>query len=228
MSSYPINIDAKAVQALVIGAGEVGHRKIETLLLQGVESIKVLDKNIKKDDFSFKDNAHVLFFEREFDNADLESCNLVFVATENKELNSTIALECKNRNIFCNVVTNPAEGSFSLPALVRKEELLITLSTNGLSPALSRALKEDIEIFLDKGYADLCAFLGRLRPEILKLDLPTKENTKIFRTFVTSPYKDVFLSYFNEKNEENTKAIHNLIAELFPQTLQTVIIGALC
>ncbi len=228
MNHYPINIYSKDISALVIGAGEVGLRKIETLLLQGVESIYVIDKNLQENDFKYNTNPFVKFNEKEFSSIDLEGINLVFIATDNKELNSSIVKKCKERSLMCNVITNPHEGTFSLPALLRRDELLLTLSTGGLSPALSRSLKADIENFLDTGYCELCSFLGRLRPKILELNLPSKENTEIFRFFVSSPYKECFLSYFADKTEVSTKAVTECIQKNFDTNLQLIIQGELC
>ncbi len=228
MNNYPINIFSKDITALVIGAGEVGLRKIETLLLQGVESIYVIDKNLEENNFKYSTNSFVKFIQKEFSVDDLKGINLVFIATDNKELNSSIAKRCKERNLLCNVITNPHEGAFSLPALVRRDELLLTLSSGGLSPALSRALKADIENFLDTGYAELCSFLGRLRPKILELNLPSKENTEIFRFFVSNPQKDCLLTYFTEKTEENMKTVMEYIEKNFDTNLQLIIQGELC
>ncbi len=228
MNNYPINLDSSFIRALVIGAGNVGLRKIETLLKQGVKNIHVVDISLSKKEFKFADISFITYEQRAYTLQDLEKANLVFVATSNADLNSRIAQECKERNILCNVATLPNEGSFSLPALIQKDDVLLTLSTNGLSPALSRALKEDIEIFLDKGYCGLCSFLGRLRPKILMLDLPTKENTQIFRFFVTAPYKEIFLDYFHTKNENQKTEIEKILKENFSAKIQVIIEEELC
>ncbi len=234
MNSYPINISSKAVHALVIGAGAVGLRKVETLLQQGVEDIRVIDLYKEEKDFPYKDIIYIKYFQKEYEHSDLAGfvdkppCNLVFAATSDKELNAEIAKECNKRNIFCNVISNPTDGSFTLPALVQKKDILFTLSTNGLSPALSRVLKEDVEAFLENGYDELCNFLGRLRPKILALEYTSEKNAEIFRTFLTAPYKEVFLEFFAERNEINTKKVKELIKTLFSREVQILIEVALC
>ncbi len=234
MSKYPINISSKAIHALVIGAGIVGLRKIETLLLQGVEDIRVIDLHKSIEEFPFRDIPFIRYFQKEYEPMDLAGyidmppCNLAFIATSDKELNSQIALECYKRNIFCNVITNPDDGTFFLPSLVRKDDVLVTVSTNGLSPALSRVLKEDIEAFLDTGYAELCAFLGKLRPRILDLNYGSEKNAEIFRSFLSSPYKEAFLAYFADKNDENEKLVNAYIEELFELRIQYIIKEILC
>ncbi len=232
MSDYPINLKAKNIHALVIGAGKVGLRKIETLLKQGAENITVIDNAIFPSDFKYNNDIRVNYSMRSYCANDLERHNLVFIASDKFELNSLIVKECKARNILCNVVTRPEEGSFTLPALVQKGNILLTLSTNALSPALSKALKDDIEDFLDLGYAELCAFLGALRPSILNLSLPLQENTRVFRFFVSSPQRELFLDYFKFKNDTNVNGqylhdIHEVLAKNFDEKIKRVIMKTL-
>ncbi len=223
MTYYPILIDSKQIKALVIGAGEVGLRKIDTLLLQGVESIDVYDIALAFEDFSYKESKYIAYFQEEFNIDALKKYNLVFIASNNQELNSYYVQECKKRSIFCNVITNPHEGHFSLPALIQRGDLLLTLSTNGQSPALTKALKADLENFIQDSYVELCDFLGRLRPQILKLSLDSKENTKIFRTFVTEPYKDDFINFFSNKSKENVEKVEKCIQSCFSKEVQKIV-----
>ncbi len=226
MSSYPILLDSKKIKALVIGAGEVGLRKIESLLLQEVSCIDVYDLFIESENFKYKEEKAISFFKDSFNVEDLEKYNLVFIASNDSEKNAFYAKECKKRNIFCNVITNPNEGTFTLPALIKREDLLLTLSSSGQSPALTRALKKDIENFLDSpehNYTSLCAFLGNLRPKILELGLETKENTEIFRTFVSSPYKELFLEYFFDSCEKNRNKVEACLETCFTKEVQNII-----
>ncbi len=216
MSDYPINLKAQNIHALVIGAGEVGMRKIDTLLKCKVSSITVVDKNIHERDFPYKNNKEILFFSREYSESDLDNHNLIFIATDNKDLNSSIATACNNKRILCNVISKPEEGSFTLPAIIQKENILLSVSTGGQSPALSRVLKEDIESFLDSGYSDLCIFLGKLRPVILKLEMPSAVNKAIFTFFVHSPQKQMLFEYFSTKEQ----SLLLEILEIFDKTLE--------
>lgn len=225
--NYPINLKSESIHALVVGAGSVALRKIDTLLKQGIKNIKVIDKDVIKEDFKFKDNSFVTYIQANYNNDYLDDVNLVFIATDDKELNSTITKECHQKNILCNVITNPSEGTFTLPAIVRKENILITLSTAGLSPALSRALKDDIETFLDFGYADFCTFLGKIRPLIQELELSSEKNAEIFRFFVEEPQKLLFLQYLKNKDDETRKKIENILEYSFGARIQKVILSVL-
>ncbi len=225
--NYPINLQANKIQALVIGAGSVGMRKIETLLQQNVTNIVVIDKELDKEFFKYKESNYVSYQQSVYSKEFLEDRNLVFIATDDKELNSQIVQECNEKNILCNVITNPSEGSFTLPAIVKKENLLISLSTSGLSPALSRALKDDIEAFLDLGYADFCAFLGKIRPLIKELSLTSEKNAKVFRFFVEDPQKHLFLDYFKTKDKKTLKKIENILEYSLEARIQKIILSVI-
>ncbi len=226
MSGYPILLDSRKIKALVIGAGEVGLRKIKSLLMQEVGAIDVYDIGIAFEDFKYKDEKAVSYCQKAFDINLIEKYNLVFIASNDWEKNSFYALECEKRKIFCNVISNPQEGSFSLPALIHRDDLLLTLSTNGQSPALTKALKAELENFLDSpqnNYTSLCAFLGKLRPQILELGLETKQNTEIFRTFVISPYKEVFIEYFSDSCEKNREKVEKCLEKCFTKEVQDIV-----
>ncbi len=228
--TYPIVLNAESIHALVLGAGSVGQRKIETLLKQDIKNITVYDSSINEKDFYFYEtfknmtDKTLVYKNENFPLENLLKYNLVFIATGDIEYNSFITSECKSRNIFCNTVTNPNEGDFSLPALIAKEDLLLTISTSGLSPALSRSLKADLENYLDSGYSGLCAFLGRLRSKLLALNLPQKENAEVFRMFVNPPYKEFFLLYFSDNfPQKEKKEEFNTIISALPSSIQEVI-----
>ncbi len=228
MSYYPVLIDSKQINALVIGAGEVGLRKIESLLKQDVGNITVYDNALAFEDFKYKDENSIHYYCAEFDVKELGNFNLVFIATNNKQINSFYTNECQKRKILCNVATKPQEASFALPALIQKGDILITLSTNASSPALTRALKADLERFIDNEcHEELCVFLGRLRPLILDLGLDTKENTEIFRSLVHSPHKENFQAYFTDKNEKTKNKLEQELKKSFNAQVLAIILQTL-
>jgi precorrin-2 dehydrogenase/sirohydrochlorin ferrochelatase len=74
-----------------------------------------------------------------------------------------------------------------VPAHFSRDGITLALSTDGQSPALARLLREELEAWIGKRYSPLLAFLGRLRPLLLELNLPTGQNTDLFRALVRSP-----------------------------------------
>lgn len=224
MQYYPLLLNLEGARCLVVGAGAVGRRKIEALLSCKPREILVLDLKVPSP-FATESEADFLYHKavhceaRAFTEEDLHGKALVFATTNCRETNARIAAACKERGIPCNVADAPEAGSFIVPAHFRSGDMLVALSTGGKSPALARQIKRDLEAWFGNRYEAIAAFLGRLRPEILQLGLPTAENTQIFRALVTSPLAELLHDKRNEEAEALLEtllppALHSKIGEL--------------
>lgn len=191
MRYYPILLNLTDKQCLVVGAGAVGIRKIRGLLDNGARTVLALDRCYPADQTGHElqmllNRPEVRFEEREFQLSDLDNAFLVVAATSNTAVNRTIAEACRERGLLCNVADAPELGNFIVPATVCRGDLTLSVSTCGQSPALARLVRSDLEETFGSEYADLLTILGRLRPMLLELGLPTKKNTEIFRSITTS------------------------------------------
>jgi cobalt-precorrin 5A hydrolase/precorrin-3B C17-methyltransferase len=73
-----------------------------------------------------------------------ERLYLVFAATNQREVNARVADDAQSVGMFCNVVDEPSEGSFHLPAVCRQAGVVIAVSTSGESPARARQVRDQI------------------------------------------------------------------------------------
>ncbi len=192
---YPLFIDVQKFSCLIIGGGEVGFRKAQSLLKAGASHVLVLDIEPFSDYWYDIECTSLVLESRPFVEADLRDKGLVFACTGNKQFNAEIAELCAQKQILCNCVDAPRKGTFIVPALAKIEGksiedncLMAALCTEGASPAWSRFLRMELEQWL-KPYAPMTIFLGRLRPLVLGLKQETKDNTLLFRTLVQSPLR---------------------------------------
>ena len=81
----------------------------------------------------------------------LKGAFLVYAATSDRRVNAEIARDAVKRGLLVNVADAPAESTFILPAVVRKREISIAVSTNGISPAKSVRIRDRIKQFIEKG-----------------------------------------------------------------------------
>ena len=88
--------------------------------------------------FLKRESEQYIFKKRKFRNKDLLGCFLVFAATNNSELNQRITFLAREKNILVNTVDNAEISDFTLPAIVNRGELLLTVSTGSSLPALSK------------------------------------------------------------------------------------------
>jgi len=137
MSLFPMFLKLEGRVCLVVGAGKVGESKIRSLVAAGARVRTVAPTATPA--VAAWDRLGVLAWEgRAFQSADLEGAFLVVAATSSPMVNDVIFREARQRGILCNVVDDPQRCDFYSPAVVRRGDLQIAISTAGRSPALAR------------------------------------------------------------------------------------------
>ncbi|WP_298036181.1 bifunctional precorrin-2 dehydrogenase/sirohydrochlorin ferrochelatase [uncultured Desulfuromonas sp.] len=137
MTDYPVTLQIADRLCLVVGGGAVGLRKARGLLEAGARVRLVSDTPPLHS--PPKGTDLVL---RPFRTEDLEGAFLAFAATDDPQINAAVAEEARRRGILVNVCDDPRKGDFHLPALLRRDDLTVAVSTTGKSPALA-ALARD-------------------------------------------------------------------------------------
>ena len=187
MRYYPLFADLSRKNCLVVGAGEVGRRKIATLAACGAREVLVLDTREPDDDLRQALDLPCVRYEcRSFQDADLDGRFLVIASTSSEELNWRISRECEARGILCNIVDQPEKCSFIVPALFTQGDLTVAISTGGASPAMARKIRKGLGEFLGSEYGAALLLMSRLRPLVLELGLGSPRNAGIFRGLVDS------------------------------------------
>jgi precorrin-2 dehydrogenase / sirohydrochlorin ferrochelatase len=108
---------------------------------------------------------------RVFHPDDLEGIFLVIAATASSELNQLVFKEAQRRNILCNAVDDPDNCDFYFPAIVRRGQLQIAISTAGQSPALAQRLRRELEEQFTPDYAEWLEELGENRKRLFESNL---------------------------------------------------------
>lgn len=187
MRYYPMFVSLENKACLVVGAGEVGTRKIASLLACGAGHVLVLDMREPEGDLlGLIRNPALTFERRSFEDTDLDGRFLVIASTSDEALNWRISDLCRERGLLCNIVDQPEKCSFIVPAVVSQGDLTLAISTGGQSPALAKHLRRHLQESFGKEYAALLVVMGRLRPLLLDLGQGTRENTAVFRALVGS------------------------------------------
>ena len=135
MSYFPMFIDIEGKHILVVGAGKIALRRVQTLL-QFRARIKVIAKEIPKEQ---KEAFHLLVSEgkivleeKAFEESDLtEALFLVLAATNVKKLNHEICMLCRKRKILANTATDRTDCDFYFPAVAVQEELVVGITGDG-------------------------------------------------------------------------------------------------
>jgi len=181
---FPIFVKLSGRQVLVVGGGAVGEAKIRTLLDTGAQ-IRVVALQANPAVREWADAGAIGLEERAFLAADLEGAFLVVAATSSRELNKLIFDETQRRGILCNVVDVPELCDFFYPAVVRRGDLQIAISTAGQSPLLAQRIRKRLEQQFGPEYEGWVAELGKLRREVLSSDLPAERKRELLRSLTS-------------------------------------------
>ncbi len=187
MRYYPMFVSLHGRSCLVVGAGQVGLRKIQSLADCGAARLVVIELSPPSEALlALCARPGVSLVRRPFEDADLDGVFLAIAATSDAGLNRRIASLCRERGVLCNVIDAPEEGSFIVPSSVNRGDLTIAISTSGQSPALTKRIRKDLQDRFGEEYASFLQLMSRLRPGVLALGRDTEENSALFRHLVGS------------------------------------------
>lgn len=162
MALFPMFVDLKGSNCLVIGGGEVALRKIEQLI-KFSPNLTVIAISICDEIKELALDAQMTIFERPYHSKDLEKRFMVIGALDDLNEQKKIYDYCKNHNIPVNCVDSPQLCSFIFPALVVENDLCIGINTSGRAPAVSSALRKYLEGLIPHQISELINDVDRIR-----------------------------------------------------------------
>jgi precorrin-2 dehydrogenase/sirohydrochlorin ferrochelatase len=166
MRYYPVNLDVRNRQCLVVGGGGVGERKVLTLLDCGA-SVTVVTTRATETLRNLALDGRIDIKTKQYDPSDMEGKFLVIGATDSEEVNARVSKDAVARGLLCNIADRPAACNFVLPAVVRQGDLLVAISTSNKSPAVARRIRQTLEKEFGPEYALLLNLMGSIREKLL-------------------------------------------------------------
>ena len=119
----------------------------------------------------------LLLVQRPFEDGDIEGADVVIMATNDSEVNSHIAAICKDKRILVNVVDVKKDCGFYFPAIIKQDDVVVSVSTGGSAPALASQIKKSIRSHLPGNCGDMAKTLLEKRNAVLKTE-PEEEKRK--------------------------------------------------
>jgi uroporphyrin-III C-methyltransferase/precorrin-2 dehydrogenase/sirohydrochlorin ferrochelatase len=163
---YPVFLDLAGQDCVVLGEGKFAIEKAASLREAGA-NVRVIPS-------------------LEYRTGDLAGARVVVDASEDPEVNRRSWQEAEAAGILINVVDRPAQCRFIAPAIVRRDPLLIAISTSGESPYLASALRARIERWLGHEWGPFVALVGNVRRQLRQRGVPIPEQTRIYRRILNS------------------------------------------
>lgn len=209
---FPILINLRKYSCLVIGGGNVAFRKVTTLL-NFKTKVTVIAPNICKPlkDLSKKNKIRIV--QKSYHKNFLKKFEIIFCATDNPQTNQTVSRDCKQENKLLNVADVPELCDFILPAVVKRGDLAISISSQGRAPFFAKNIKNKIDHIFPSYYEDIIDLAGKFRSMIMKNQKynSSKIKEKAFMKFFMVDWKNVLA---NEGKKKANEYLRNILKEL--------------
>lgn len=155
-------LDLAGRVAVVVGGGPVGTRRARGLLDAGA-LVTVVAPGVTAELAELAAGGAVALRSRPWQAADLDGAALVVAATGVAAVDRAVAVAARERGALCNVAGEPGLGDLTVPAVLRRGDLLLAVGTSGRAPGLAGAVRRRLERAFGPEWAALVAMLGEAR-----------------------------------------------------------------
>lgn len=190
MRYYPVYLDLRGRDALVVGGGAIAEGKASQLVKAGAR-VTVVSPELTEGLRGLVENGEINHRSRCFVEEDLSGVFLVISSTDDRVVNEAVAEAAARRSLLCNVVDQPDLCNFITPALITRGDLQISVSTGGGSPTLTQRVKREIAALIGEEYGALLELAAEMRAEAKERisDFDMRKNA--LRAFVESEAIDL-------------------------------------
>lgn len=150
----------------MVGGGRVGARKVDTLLKCGA-IVTVVSPEATSPLARLAEAGRIVLERREYRSSDVKGQFLVIGATDDERLNRQIHADAERLNLLCNIADRPEICNFILPAIVRRGDFMMAISTAGKSPAFAKHMRRRLEAQFGPEYGVLLDLMGAIRQKLL-------------------------------------------------------------
>jgi uroporphyrin-III C-methyltransferase/precorrin-2 dehydrogenase/sirohydrochlorin ferrochelatase len=199
-------IDLAAQPCVVLGGGRFAAEKAAGLLEAGA-TVRVIAARLSSPLDALAAAGHIDVVHRDYRPGDLAGARLAVDASENDEINRLSWQEAEDAGILINVVDRPAQCRFIAPAIVRRDPLLIAISTSGESPFLASALRARIERWLGREWGPFVALVGNMRRRLRVRGVPLPEQALVYRRLLISEVRTMLRDDRSAEAERLAEAI---------------------
>lgn len=185
MKYYPVFVDLAGQRCVVLGGGRFAAEKADGLQEAGAV-VRVIAAHLSPALEAQAEHGHIEVTRRDYMTGDLAGARLVVDASEDEEINRFSWQEAEAAGILINVVDRPAQCRFIAPAIVRRDPLLVAISTSGESPFLASMLRARIERWLGHEWGPFVGLVGDIRRRLREQGVPIAAQTRVYRRLLNS------------------------------------------
>lgn len=195
---FPAFLNVRGRRCLIVGGGAIAEQKAAGLLSAGA-NLHLASPQATAGIQELADTGRLVWSSRAFLPSDLDGVFLVVAATADRAVNEAVFREADSRGVLCNAVDDPDHCHFQYPAVVRRGDLQIAISTAGRSPALAQRLRMELEAQFGAEYEPWVEWLGRVRQLLFRRNLEQQQRKTLLRRIVGREVYNRFAAVLRRK-----------------------------
>lgn len=202
MAKYPIYLELSGRRTVVIGAGAVALRKVQALVEAGGR-VTVVAEHIPAslNEAFLATRAEIII--SSYSKNYLVGATLCIAATNDHPLNQRIYNDCQELEILCNVVDQPVLCDFFVPAVLKRGNLQIAISTEGGCPAYAGHVRKKLEAMFTDSHGQFVEELEKVRQYIITEISNPDQRKAVMGELASDESFDYFTTHGHEKWHEH-------------------------
>lgn len=165
MAYFPALLNIENKKVVIVGGGKVATQKVRSLL-PAKAHIYIISPKLTEELGAYVKAGHVIWHEKMFEPHDVNEAVLIFAATDSKVINEAVEAATAPWQHLSRVDAK-GRNDFITPAVIRRGDLVLAISTSGASPGYTKKLKKELETQFDDSYAQYIEFLKHCRTQII-------------------------------------------------------------
>ena len=187
----PVNLMMNDKKCLIVGGGKIALRKINTLLDYNCR-LTVIAPEVEQQIDYFFERKFLDLKKRPYSSPEAATYDVVIAASNDLALNKQVADDCRGANVPVNVVDTPTLCDFTFPAILRRDCLAVSVSTDGKAPFLAGQLR----IILETVFPDRWTRIARIATKYRKIVLGlwrsnTDQKIRAYQRFLNADWKSL-------------------------------------
>lgn len=177
---FPIFININKIKFLIVGAGNVALAKLEAILEFGNgENITLISKDFLPLTEKLAIDNSVKVIKDLYDEKYLSDFDVVIAATDDRQVNQKVADDAKKLGKIVNAVDDPANSDFIFGANAKFGDIIVSTGSRGVSPVLSRLIKQKIQALMPKNLTQISDFLAKNK-ELSRAKIKDLQTRRLF------------------------------------------------
>ena len=208
---YPLNLELEGRKCAIIGGGQVAARKAAGLLAAGAQ-VTVIAPQIADSLQKLAAAGRIKWLQESYQHGMLQTLAplLVFCTADDKAANQAALSEARQLGALVNAASLPEQTDFTVPSHIERGDLLLTVSTGGVSPAFAKLLRERLEREYPVYFGEFLVRLAALRQEVKGIPGGSREHERLWRLALSDGIIDLVRDgHLDQAEEEIRNGITN-------------------